>query len=257
MPYHPLSNLIRHGLTRVLPLRCLVCYRSLRYSEICYRCRPTPHMRIERQERCFRCFSTSPSACSLCPSFPLPCSTLQAVYHYQGIVRDLILAMKFNPSRRLVDYCGQVMRSHLHIPPNSVVVAIPSARQSAITKLFTPSVRMAWALRDAARGIECAPQVLRVTNPGRPRQATIDAPRDRLRAVHLAFAVNPRAVQGKSVVVVDDIVTTGATVMASTKALLDAGALEVHIRALAISPRWEESRELLHRYFPGKHASRV
>ena len=57
---------------------------------------------------------------------------------------------------------------------------------------------------------------------------------ERLHSVKGAFSVkDDGAIEGKSVLLVDDIVTTGATLCACADALYDAGALEV--RALAFS----------------------
>lgn len=60
-----------------------------------------------------------------------------------------------------------------------------------------------------------------------PQQALLDR-RDRLRNVASAFYVlRPKAVRGRRVVLVDDVVTTGATLEACADALLRAGAEEV------------------------------
>ena len=75
-------------------------------------------------------------------------------------------------------------------------------------------------LRGALRRTrETPPQV------GRDRAA-------RARNVDGAFAASP-AVAGRDLVLVDDVVTTGATVEAASRALRDAGAREILVVALA------------------------
>ena len=55
-----------------------------------------------------------------------------------------------------------------------------------------------------------------------------------------AFSVtDPDAIEGKRVLLVDDIITTGATAAACTQALLDAGAQSVFAVALA-SSQWQD-----------------
>jgi predicted amidophosphoribosyltransferase len=59
---------------------------------------------------------------------------------------------------------------------------------------------------------------------------------ERHKNVKRAFAVNPRRKEilaGKTVILIDDVYTTGATVKECTKALLKGGARAVHVLTLA------------------------
>ena len=69
-----------------------------------------------------------------------------------------------------------------------------------------------------------------------PSQGEMVSARARLKNVARVFEVPDRqqpVVRGKSVVVVDDVLTTGATVSACAKALLRAGARDVSVITLA------------------------
>jgi predicted amidophosphoribosyltransferase len=58
-----------------------------------------------------------------------------------------------------------------------------------------------------------------------------------------AFAVEPRRrdeLRGRVVAVVDDVVTSGATVAEISRVLLQAGAAQVHVWVLARTPRPED-----------------
>jgi ComF family protein len=75
-----------------------------------------------------------------------------------------------------------------------------------------------------------------------PSQAGLNA-KARHRNVRGAFAMDARArrrVEGKRVVLVDDVLTTGATLKAVTRVLLNAGAKEVNVLVLARVVRPEE-----------------
>ena len=63
-------------------------------------------------------------------------------------------------------------------------------------------------------------------------QVGLDA-RQRQENVHQAFAASHQLVQGKKVLVVDDVATTGATMNTCAQALLQAGALQVYGITLA------------------------
>ena len=63
-------------------------------------------------------------------------------------------------------------------------------------------------------------------------QVGLDAAQ-RVENVHQAYQADPRAVQGKSILVMDDVATTGSTIAACTEALLSAGAGGVYILTIA------------------------
>jgi predicted amidophosphoribosyltransferase len=55
------------------------------------------------------------------------------------------------------------------------------------------------------------------------------------------FAVDATAVAGRRILVIDDVVTTGATLRALSRALRAAGAADVQCLVLARTPNWTES----------------
>jgi predicted amidophosphoribosyltransferase len=57
---------------------------------------------------------------------------------------------------------------------------------------------------------------------------------DRARSVERAFeVVRPRLIDGASVLLVDDVFTTGSTISAATLALIEAGARQVSVLTVA------------------------
>lgn len=78
-------------------------------------------------------------------------------------------------------------------------------------------------------GVACREDVLRRTRATAP-QATLDAAR---RTTNVASAFAAEGVAGARVLVVDDITTTGATLDACARSLLDAGAATVFALAVA------------------------
>jgi len=66
------------------------------------------------------------------------------------------------------------------------------------------------------------------------RQARMPSRAERLRNMEGVFAIsNPDLVRGRLVILLDDIITTGATVRDATRALLSAGARAVHVVSVA------------------------
>jgi ComF family protein len=56
---------------------------------------------------------------------------------------------------------------------------------------------------------------------------------ERRENVHGAYEANPKVVKGKSILIMDDVATTGSTISACTEALLSAGAQEIYVLTIA------------------------
>lgn len=86
---------------------------------------------------------------------------------------------------------------------------------------------------------------LYIKNPGRPQKELTRE--ERLRRAKAAFACRPGTdLTGKRVLLVDDIITTGATASACAAALLQAGAIEVTAAAIAATeelPKAQQKKE--------------
>lgn len=114
-----------------------------------------------------------------------------------------------------------------------LVVAVPSDRERVRARGFAPASWLANAL--------CTRVKLRMESralcrlPGLPPQRGLDGAARRLNATR-AFALGPRRVAGYRVVLVDDVVTTGATVAECARALRAAGAADIDVWAVARTP---------------------
>ena len=86
---------------------------------------------------------------------------------------------------------------------------------------------------------------LYIKNPGRPQKELNRE--ERLRRAKAAFACRPGTdLTGKRVLLVDDIITTGATASACAAALLQAGAIGVTAAAIAAAeelPKAQQKKE--------------
>jgi predicted amidophosphoribosyltransferase len=159
------------------------------------------------------------------PSFP-------AVTLYVGDARDLVRALKFHGRRRLAVDAARLIADRWRPAP-----VVPGVRTVVTWAPTTPE-------RRAERGFDQAEIIARHLAPmiglsvrrllrrtssghqtGSPRAARLDGP---------AFVARP--VRGLHVVVVDDVVTTGATFAAAVTALDRAGASGVECIAVARTP---------------------
>jgi len=108
-------------------------------------------------------------------------------------------------------------------PENAVLVPVPAARASLRRRGFNPAGEIARELARAT-GLPLHPAWLRRVAEG-PRQASLD------RAARLGVAAStyacPSRLPPRPVLLVDDVMTTGATLNAAATALLAAGASDV------------------------------
>jgi ComF family protein len=151
---------------------------------------------------------------------------LRSYAHYQGPLRRALVRLKYTPSVELGAVMGgwlaELMRRHAWGADLIVPVPLSSARRrwrgyNQVTLI---------ARSQAARlGNEVAADALTRIVDTRS-QVGLDG-FARQRNVQGAFLAHPNLVQGHTVCVVDDLLTTGATLAACAEALLDAGASDV------------------------------
>lgn len=244
-------------LSPVIRPQCLVCYRALRpvfptTPTLCHRCVPREALKIDHAIHCPRC--SLPSAdpiCERCFLFPLPFASLRASFHYRGAVRDLVRAMKFTPSKKLARLIAQHLATSIVAEgsppyPWRLIIPIPSGRYSSRKRLFTPTVIAARAI-GSTLNIPVGLSALGV-HRRRVLQASLVSTKERFRNCHGAFVASAKHVRDKHILLVDDVITTGATIASATAALLGAGAASVDVRAFAISHRFERARPDLYEF---------
>jgi ComF family protein len=186
---------------------------------------------------------TRGAVCQACwnavrPVTPLGCTTLPplislttAIGPYDGRLRDVIHALKYDPRQTIARPLAALMRDAGAdvLAGAGVVVPVPLHRARERTRGFNQARELARHL-----GVPMADVLVRT----RRTEAQADLPAARRQTnVRGAFAVKPGAtVDGTIVVLVDDVRTTGATLNACAGALVDAGAAEVRALTAAVAP---------------------
>lgn len=191
-------------------------------------------------------------ACRIC-GLPQPvgrCPRARAGWHVERIVApfeyappidDFLQALKFGHERALGRALGLlVAASILDSTSDSaahaeidLLVPVPLHRARLVARGYNQATELGRTL-SAALAIELAPAAARRTEPGAP-QSRLRA-RDRRANVEHAFEVRAD-LRGRRVAIVDDVITTGATVNALAAALRRAGAVRVDAWAVARTVR--------------------
>lgn len=202
------KRLLRSGLDVLFPVRCVGCGRSGAY--ICEAClaeakRPPPGPPPE----------SGPLANVLTP------------FAYEGVVRTAVQHLKYRGLRSLVPEMARPMAWELAVtvPPPFTLVPVPLHPARRRERGFNQAELLA---RELARLLDAplSTGALRraVDTPSQVSMRGVD---ERLRNIHGAFAA-AHPLDGETVVLVDDVTTTGATLSEAAHALLSAGAARVY-----------------------------
>ncbi len=148
---------------------------------------------------------------------------------FEGTLKEALHHLKYRPLRRLAKPLIRFM-DNLIIPEGvDMVVPVPLHKKRLIERGFNQSALLAKAFADN-RGLPFDPLVLRrkVHNP--PQSQLKRA--ERIKNVHNIFDATGN-VEDKTIVLFDDVITTGATVNECAKALKSRGSAQVYVVALA------------------------
>jgi ComF family protein len=172
--------------------------------------------------------------CAVCLARPPAFDQARAILAYDEHSRGAILALKHADRLELVPgFARWLARTgEMLIAQSDVIVPVPLHRARLWQRRYNQSAELA---RKLARGWkrEFDPFAL-VRSRATPSQGAMASAKARRRNVLSAFKVpDPGRVKGKSVLLVDDVLTTGATAEACARALKRAGATKVNVLALA------------------------
>jgi competence protein ComFC len=169
--------------------------------------------------------------CADCQSSPPPYRAMRNLAVYEGVMRDCIHALKYDSNQGLgeffCDSLAALVAEGGWIP--DLVMPVPLSPVRMAERGYNQAACIAKPL--AARlGIRYHPFGIERTRDT-PSQVGLSGDARR-RNVEGAFKALPEVVNGKVVMIVDDVMTTGSTMEACAKALLEAGAKGVYCLTL-------------------------
>ncbi|MFN4896073.1 MAG: ComF family protein [Pseudomonadota bacterium] len=275
--HYPVYNQswLRSCLDIILPSQCRVCLRPLRNNLLCYRCRPPlPDLSDLLTFNCSTCFSPlsqigSSHKCETCLLYPPLTDRIRFLWEYQGLPRDLIRTIKYRPSISLATAAGQLLRDALphlfqsastiqesppHLPGSQpeglnygplwdCIVPVPSSHSLLRKRLFHPCTELARPIANYLR----IPVIHALNHTGhRAPQASLSH-RERLRSLGTIFQIARQFdTRCKRILLIEDVITTGATISAAALTLRRAGAANIDVLALARTRVWSRFRQRMH-----------
>lgn len=209
---------------------CHVCEQEYFHPEL-GRCRSCGKLIPQEKEQCGDCQAGKG---------PEGLQRTVAWGHYTGLWKEFIWNVKFKAQpRRLEEIAGPFSRwVYKRLPPADGVVPVPLHPERLAERGFNQSEIIS-SLLHWKLGLPMIDVLMRekYTSP----QVGLSR-RERLQNLKNAFVLKePQKIQGKVLWLVDDVTTTGATLEACAKVILDAGAEQVYGLCLAAGRETESS----------------
>jgi ComF family protein len=247
------GGVLRRAADALLPPSCFACAAPVEAQGLlCAAC--FPRLRRIGPPLCHCCglpFAHAAEAgegglCPACLAHPPAYDRARAAWLYDDASKPLLLAFKYGDRTDLAPAFARAMASAgaALLAEAEVIAPVPLHRSRLIGRRYNQAALLAHALA-AISGKQAAPSLLFRTRATAP---LADLPaRARRRALAGAIAVSPRLagrVRGARVLVVDDVLTSGATAGACAEILLAAGAAGVDVLTTARTPAPAAARPL-------------
>lgn len=210
------------------PPDCIVCGDE--GSLLCRRCSADSIKPFG--ERCWRCNSLSAGSktCAKCRTFG-PLGHVWISTNYESTAQNLVRKYKFGHSRSAAEPLALMMSKNLSSTAQStemLVVHVPTATSRIRERGFDHSQLLAKTIAANLR-LEYSNSLRRLDQTrqlGSKRE-------DRLTQLSNSFDVKNNIVIGRNILLIDDVLTTGGTLIAAAKVLTTSGAKQVNALVFA------------------------
>ncbi|MBR1972959.1 MAG: ComF family protein [Oscillospiraceae bacterium] len=211
-------KLYQYLMSILFPPKCVLCGKLLKNGELdlCRECRVEAPEYPNRKEKL-----------QFLDSFT-------AVWYYEGSVRKSLLRYKFYNARSFASAYGRLLAMKLlreHPEGFDVLTWVPISRLRKFRRGYDQVELIAKAV-GRELGMDPVPALQKVRH-NRPQSGIHGAEKRRANVLGAYREIDREAIAGKRVLLLDDILTTGATAGEAARVLLTAGAKEVHCAAVA------------------------
>ncbi len=156
-----------------------------------------------------------------------------SLWYYEGTVRESLLRYKFNGQRSYAEAYGSLLGAKIsqeHPEPFDLVTWVPISSLRKFRRGYDQSALLA---RAVAKELGVSDQRLLKKIRNNKPQSGISGAAHRRANVLGVYRLEKADVRGKRILLLDDIITTGATAGECARMLLTAGAKEVYCGAVA------------------------
>lgn len=232
--------MLDHAASLLYPPRCLCCGRTVAYGvELCSACEK--RIRTIRAPYCPFC-GTSLSDCT-CPKRERAYIEVAAPFYYEAGVRDILLQLKYGGKEDTAKFLAGAMRKTLSARYFGIsfdlLTCVPTSWKRLLSRGYNQAQSLAEQLMEEEQsgfliGVERDYRLLK-KQPTEKMQHFLGASGRRANIQNAFCLCNGKNVRGKTILLIDDIVTTGATAQECATILKLEGAKEVYIGCAAVT----------------------
>lgn len=230
---HRVAGALASALRRALPQACTLCAAASGDAMLCAACaRQMPRI----GHACPQCALPSPDnlLCGACLAKAPPYAAVIAAWHYAFPADRLLQAFKYGGRLALAEPFARAIREAVHaraMPLPDCLIAMPLSTRRQRERGFNHAHEIGRRVASLT-GVRLVRALKRMRDA--PPQAGLTL-RERARNVRDAFEAT-QSLAGLSVAIVDDVMTTGATLAAAAVAARAAGAARVEAWVVARTP---------------------
>lgn len=216
----------------IFPPRCVGCQG--RGAWICHACQSgLPRLPPEHCPICARPRDVA-AVCDLCLRQPPEFDRLLCAFLFEGTMRQAIHRLKYRGARHLAEPLAHLLLDELgRVPRPDLVVPVPLHPARYASRGYNQSALLADVIGRALAVTVREDGLRRIRDT--PAQVSLSGPARWLN-VRGAFEATASDLRGRSVLLIDDVATTGSTLRAASLALKSAGAGRVDAMVLARVP---------------------
>lgn len=211
-------NVVRIGEQLLFPPKCVLCGKLLEpeESDLCHQCRiDAPECPISAKKLPFL-------------------DSWATIWYYEGTVRKSILRFKFYGARRYAQIYGRLLAMKLqreHPEGFDLLTWVPISFLRKLRRGYDQVALLAEAV-GRELGMEPIPVLKKIRN-NRPQSGIVGDAQRRANVLGVYRVMKPELLAGKRILLLDDIITTGATAGECARVMLTSGGAEVHCGAVA------------------------
>ncbi len=215
-----------------LKLTCNACGREIFEGYFCKDCTEKMELNTKFCVKCGRSVLNDAGVCSYCYGNPIHFDKARSVYGYKAPVSGLIKSLKFNGKKYLAEIFGEILSPYVirDFADADVITCVPMHEKDFKKRGYNQTELIARKTADVT-GYSFD---MLVEKFKRTKKQIKLGKKERLNNLKSVFKViDKKKVFHKRILVIDDVMTTGATAEAISEKLFDAGAEKIYFLTVA------------------------